>query len=217
MNFYFLIYKFIETSEGLESGMKYLASHALSASPRNGQANRALLKQCGHMVHVVNELLNSKFKISKIQLRRTAILFQILEKAHRRVLNLAGVPFSSDENSISVVWGLLCGARLDYNAIRNVLHERIGVPLNLDLSDEDGDRNFADILRKEFDFQEAILKLIEKGIEVFDEERELTDQLALIRIGLLEERKNLKRLLSKYYQEREKAVSLECPLDVVQT
>lgn len=206
MNFYFTIYQMIETSERLEGGMKYLAAHALSTSPRDGQANRALLEQCGDMLQGVRELLTSKSHISKVQLRRTAILFQALEIAHRRVLHLAGAALPDDEGSLDGLWGLLCHAKRDYRDLRAGLGERMGTPLYLELSGEDKERSFREILQKESALQEELLKLIERAIEVFGEESELISRLTFLRKGLLEERKNVKRLLVKQCVESEPAL-----------
>jgi hypothetical protein len=216
MNFYLLFYQLIENTERLEGEAKYLASHALSTSPRDGHANRSLLEQCGDLLHGVKELLNSKAHISKVQLRRTAILFQILETAHRRVLRLAGASVPQDESSITAIWGLLRQAQGDYWALRTALYERMGVPINLNLPEEDGDFSFLDILQTESVFQEELLNLIEKGIEVFDEESGVAGQLVLVRKGLLEARRNVKRLLARHSPNREPAIPLGRGLGVSQ-
>ncbi len=216
MNFYFTIYQMIESSERLEGGMKDLAAHALSASPRDGQTNRALLEQCGQMLGVVKELLNTKAHISKVQLRRTAILFQMLEIAHQRVLHLAGAAVPDDESSVDDLWGLLCQAKKDYRDLRVSLGERMGVPVALELPGENPDHGFGETLQKEAAFQEEMLKLIERAVEVFGEERELTDQLALMRKGLLESRKNVKRLLVKLASEGTASLFIVRKLNTVQ-
>lgn len=189
MNFYFTIYQMIETSGRLEGDVKVLATHALSTSPRDGQANRALLEQCGDRLQEVNVLLNTKSHISRVQLRRTAILFQMMETAHRRVLHLAGAEVPDDETSVNDIWGLLFQAKKDYRDLRTGLGERMGTPLYLELPEEETNGAFREILLKESVFLEEMLKLAEKAIEVFGEERELADQLILVRKNLLEARK----------------------------
>ncbi len=53
---------------------------ALCAScPRDARANRELLDQCDVKMREVKNLLNNKTHISKITLRKAALLFQILE------------------------------------------------------------------------------------------------------------------------------------------
>jgi hypothetical protein len=48
------------------------------------------------------------------------------------------------------------------------------------------------ILQKETTYQQEALKLLEKAIEVFGEEQELADKLAVVRKDLLEAKKRMK-------------------------
>jgi len=200
MNFYFTFHQLSGTAERLEAGVKNLAANALRTSPREGQANRDLLELCGDMAQGVKELLNSKVRISRVQLRRAALLFQVLEMSHRRVLRLAGAG-AMEENPDPALWELFHQARRDYQALRALVSERVGAPLFVELPDEEKDLGLPAALRQDSAVQDELVKLIEKGIEVFDEERELTDHLAEIRRGLMEERKGVKRLLASLSRE----------------
>ena len=57
--------------------VQHLAGRALRISPRDARANRELLEQCDIKISEVKVLLNNKTHISKITLRKAAILFQI--------------------------------------------------------------------------------------------------------------------------------------------
>jgi hypothetical protein len=67
----------------------------------------------------------SKSRISKVQLRRTAVIFQILEIAHQRVLNMACISFPGEWKSIEAMWWFLHEAQRDYQTIRAALSERM--------------------------------------------------------------------------------------------
>ncbi len=212
MNFYFMFYQLTLAAERLEGWVKHLAANAFRTSPGEGQANRHHLERCGDMLQGAKELLNSKVHVSKVQLRRTAILFQALETAHRRVWGLAGAAVQ-DGGSPAVVGELLGQALRDYQALRAALSERAGVPLLMELPQVEKSRGLAETLRGESALQEEFLKLIEKAIEVFDGELDLAGQLAAVRKGLLEERKNVKRLLAGHSRQGETAIPLGHQLD----
>lgn len=201
MNFYFSLFQLIETVERLDQDVKHLAGRALRISPRDARANRELLDQCDTKVSEVKNLLNNKTHISKITLRKAAILFQILELSYRRVVHLAAATSSvghDDENSIKVVWQLLSQAQKHYQTLVKTLYDLTGIPVTLNLSGagEDQAHDFTGIVQKEALHQQETLKLLEKAIEVFGEEQELADQLAQVRKDLLETKKRMKHIAS---------------------
>src|ERR1041384_3274249 len=103
MNFYFALYQLIETVEGLGKDIQHLAGRALRISPRDARANRELLEQCESKLHEVRNLLHNKTHISKITLRKAALLFQILEVSYHRVMHLAAATANvspDDEGSV---------------------------------------------------------------------------------------------------------------------
>lgn len=196
MNFYFLFYQLMESAGRLEEGAWNLAAHSLRLSPSNGQSNRALLEECGKRSGDIRKLMFSKSQISKVQLRRTAIIFQILEIAHQRVLNLAGISYPEKGKSMEAIWWFLHEAQRDYQTIHGALSERMGSAVLMRLPDRGAEKEERIILQKESALREEMIKQIEKGIEVFDEERELTDKLALIRRNLIESRKHMKQFVA---------------------
>ncbi len=199
MNFYFSLYQLIETVERLERDVQHLAGRALRISPRDARANRDLLDQCDVKVREVKGLLNNKTHISKITLRKAAILFQILELSYRRVVQLAGATATvgqDDEDSVKTVWQFLSQAQNHYHTLVKTLFDLTGIPVTLTLTAADATQanGLSAILQKESAYQQETLKLLEKAIEVFGEEQELADQLAGIRKELLESKKRLKHL-----------------------
>ncbi len=197
MNFYFSLFQLIETVEHLEKDVQHLASRALRISPRDARANRELLEQCESKMHEVKVLLNNKTHISKITLRKAALLFQILEIFYNRVLHLASATSNigpDDENSMKAVWQMLSLAQRHYQALSKTLFELTGIPVSLNItgSQEVSTHELSVILQKETGHQQDALKLLEKAIEVFGEEQELAEQLAQIRKDLLDIKKRMK-------------------------
>jgi len=197
MNFYFSLYQLIETVERLSQDVQHLASRALRISPRDARANRELLEQCESKMLEVKNLLNNKTHISKITLRKAAILFQILEISYRRMTHLAGATANvgpDDENSVKVVWQLLSLSQRHYQTLVKTLYELTGIPVSLNLvaPEENTSHDFPAILHKESAFQQETLKLLERAIEVFGEEQELAETLSSTRKELLDIKKRMK-------------------------
>jgi len=199
MNFYFSLFQLIETVERLHQDIQHLAGRALRISPRDARANRELLEQCESKVREVKGWLNNKTHISKITLRKAAILFQIMEVSHRRVVQLAGATANvgqDDEDSIKAVWQLLSMAQKHYQTLVKTLFDLTGIPVTLNLSGavEEAPHELSGIIQKEASHQQESLKLLERAIEVFGEEQELAEQLTQIRRDLLESKKRMKHL-----------------------
>ena len=197
MNFYFSLFQLIETVERLERDVQHLAGRALRISPRDARANRELLEQCESKMHEVKVLLNNKTHISKITLRKAALLFQILEIFYHRMLHLASATSNigpDDENSMKAVWQMLSLAQQHYQALSKTLFELTGIPVSLNLSGapEISSHDLPAILQKEGAYQQEGLKLLEKAIEVFGEEQDLAEQLSQIRKDLLDIKKRMK-------------------------
>ncbi len=197
MNFYFSLFQLIETVERLERDVQHLAGRALRISPRDARANRELLEQCESKMHEVKVLLNNKTHISKITLRKAALLFQILDIFYRRMLHLASALSNvgpEDENSTKAVCQMLSLAQGHYQALAKTLFELTGIPVSLNLTGtpEVSAHDLSVILQKEAAYQQEALKLLEKAIEVFGEEQDLAEQLAQVRKDLLEMKKRMK-------------------------
>jgi hypothetical protein len=224
MNFYFSLFQLIETVERLHQDVQHLAGRALRISPRDARANRELLEQCEFKVREVKGLLNNKTHISKITLRKTAILFQILEVSYRRVIHLAGATANvgqDDEDSIKAVWQLLSMAQKHYQSLVKTLFDLTGIPVTLNLSgtEEDTAHELSAILEKETSYQQETLKLLERAIEVFGEEQALADQLTQIRKDLLESKKRMKHLGTGHAAEKPEMIktAIEKPAVKVET
>lgn len=197
MNFYFSLFQLIETVERLQHDVEHLASRALRISPRDARANRELLDQCDGKMREVKNLLNNKTHISKITLRKAAILFQILDISYRRMMHLSTATANfgqDDENSVKVIWQLLSLSQAHYQTLVKTLFELTGIPVTLNLSgaNEVASHDLPVVLQKESAYQQETLKHLEKAIEVFGEEQELADKLAVMRKELLEAKKRMK-------------------------
>jgi hypothetical protein len=216
MNFYFALYQLIETVERLSRDIQHLAGRALRISPRDARANRDLLEQCQSKLGEVRNLLNNKTHISKITLRKTALLFQILELSYRRVMHLASAASNigpEDESSVKTIWHMLSQAQRHHQALVKTLNDMTGIPVTLVLTGEPiaPVHGFEDISRAEMALQQESLKHLEKAIEVFTEEQGLSDILSGIRKELLEVRKRMKHLNPSAPVEKAE-ISLAVPL-----
>lgn len=199
MNFYFSLFQLIETVERLQHDVEHLAGRALRISPRDARANRELLDQCDVKMREVKNLLNNKTHISKITLRKAALLFQILEVSYRRMTHLAAATANfgqDDENSVKVVWQLMAQAQTHYQVLVKTLYDLTGIPVSLNLTGavEVASHDLNVVLQKEAAYQQETLKHLEKAIEVFGEEQELADKLAVIRKELLDSKKRMKHI-----------------------
>lgn len=199
MSFYFSLYQLIETVEQMERDVQHLAGRALRISPRDARANRELLEQCETKMREAKNLLNNKTHISKITLRKASILFQVLEATYHRVLHLSGAASNTgpnDEGYMKAVWQLLSLARRHYQTILKTLYNLTEVPVSLPLTgaDENAGQGLSAVLQKESAYQMETLKLLEKAIEVFGEEADLSDTLVQMRKELLEAKRRMKHL-----------------------
>lgn len=199
MNFYFSLYQLIETVERLNQDVQHLAGRALRISPRDARANRELLEQCETKLGEVKYLLNNKTHISKITLRKAALLFQILEVSYRRVMHLASATSNvgvEDDNSVKVLWQLLAMAQRHYQILVKTLSDMTGIPNSLVLHPDAEilSQDFTGTIKKEWALQQETLKQLERAIEVFGEEQELADTLSAIRKELLDAKKRLKHI-----------------------
>jgi hypothetical protein len=207
MNFYFSLFQLIETVERLQHDVEHLASRALRISPRDARANRELLDQCDVKMRDVKNLLNNKTHISKITLRKASILFQILNISYRRMMHLSAATANfgqDDEESVKVVWGLLSLSQAHYQTLVKTLFDLTGIPVTLNLSGaEVASHDLPVVLQKESAYQLETLKHLEKAIEVFGEEQELADKLAIIRKELLEAKKRMKHFAPRPVEKTE--------------
>jgi hypothetical protein len=209
MNFYFSLFQLIETVERLQHDVEHLASRALRISPRDARANRELLDQCDVKMRDVKNLLNNKTHISKITLRKAALLFQILDISYRRMMHLAtatGNFGQEDEESVKVLWPMLSLSQNHYQTLVRTLFDLTGIPVTMNLSgaNEVASHDLPVVLQKESAYQAETLKHLEKAIEVFGEEQELADKLAIIRKELLEAKKRMKHLSPRPVEKAEK-------------
>jgi hypothetical protein len=215
MNFYFSLFQLIETVESLGRNVQHLASRALRISPRDARANRELLEQCEHKINEVKVLLNTKTHISKITLRKAAILFQVLDLFYQRLMFLSTATASvgqDDENSVKVLWQLLASAQKHYQAIVKTLYDLTGIPVTLTVTAHLGEpvdaSSFQALLQKEVSLQQESLKHLEKAIEVFGEEQDLADKLSAIRKDLLDMKKRFKQYVAPVAAEKIEAAPL---------
>ncbi len=199
MNFYLMFYQLLENVERIEAGAGYLAAHANRISPRDGQANRELLEECGKKLREVKKLMGVKSHVSKVHLRRTATIFQALDLAHRRVLNLSGVSNPSGDDGDDF-WEIFSRSRQDYALLADLLSARMGFPILAPVHPLEPIESLAAIAQRERRLRDELIRSIEKGIEIFDEERELTEKLIVVRKSLLESKKYTKRLLVGHFE-----------------
>jgi hypothetical protein len=215
MNFYFSLYQLIETVESLGRNVQHLASRALRISPRDARANRELLEQCESKINEVKVLLNNKTHISKITLRKAAILFTVLDLFYRRLMALTAATSSvgqDDENSVKALWQLLASAQKHYQTIVKTLFDLTGIPVTLmvtgHLNGQAEPTTFPELLQKEISLQQESLKQLEKAIEVFGEEQELADKLSGIRKDLLDMKKRFKQYVAPVSSEKIESIPL---------
>lgn len=218
MNFYFSLFQLIESVEHLEKDMQHMAARALRISPRDARANRELLEQCEGKMREAKILLNNKTHISKISLRKAAILFQILEVFYHRMLHLSSATSNlgdADENSVNAVWQLLSLAQRHYQALVRTLFDLTGMPVSLALNgfQETQDHDLSAVLQKEASYHQEALKLLEKAIEVFGEEQDLSDQLTQTRKDLLEIKKRMKHFSMGPLEQKVDVIKTEKPVE----
>ncbi len=203
MSFYFSLYQIIDSVERLMKDVQHLASRSLRISPRDARANRELLETCESKLAEVQGLLTQKSHISKITLRKAALLFQILEVNYRRVFHLASAAGSAGltEKEIRGIWQMLSVAQRHYRTILENLGGLTGIPASLVLKAEaEGvptPFGLTSVARREFAYQAEALKLLDKAVEVLGEEEGLSEKLILMRKELLD----LKRTMKQYSTE----------------
>jgi hypothetical protein len=198
MSFYLSLFQLIDTVERLDQDLQHLAGRALRISPRDARANRELLEESDQKISQVKNLLNNKTHISKISLRKAAILFQILEISYRRLTHLAAATSNvghDDEGSIKGIWQLLSLAQKHYQMLVKTVFDMTGIPVTLTVSHVgEPPRDFATIVQKEAAAQLETLKYLEKAVEVFGEDVQLSEILVDMRRELLEAKKRFKHL-----------------------
>jgi hypothetical protein len=206
MSFYLSLFQIIETVERLDQDLQHLAGRALRISPRDARANRELLEESDQKITQVKNLLNNKTHISKISLRKAAILFQILEISYRRLMQLSAATSNvghDDEGSIKGVWQLLSMAQKHYQILVKTIFDMTGIPVTLTVSHVgETPRDFATILQKEAAAQLETLKYLEKADEVFGEEEQLSEILLNMRKELLEAKRRFKHMGSAPVSEK---------------
>jgi hypothetical protein len=179
----------------------------LRISPRDARANRELLDQCGAKIGEVKNLLNNKAHVSKITLRKAALLYQILETLHNRVLHLAGATSyigHDDEGSVKAAWQMLSTAERHFRTLVKTLHDITGMSIQLPMegSPEGAPQDLSAVIQRDAAHQQQALKLLEKATEVFGEDQVLSAQLFQVRKDLLDARKRMKHLPSTPAHEK---------------
>jgi len=114
-----------------------------------------------------------------------------------------------DENSVKTIWQLMAQAQNHYQTLVKTLFDLTGIPVSLNLtgSVEVASHDLNLVLQKETAYQQETLKHLEKAIEVFGEEQELADKLAVIRKDLLESKKRLKHLAPRSAEKQAPAAA----------
>lgn len=197
MSFYFSLYQIIEGVERLVKDVQHLASRALRISPRDARTNRELLETCETKLTEVRNILTQKSHISKVTLRKAALLFQLLDVQYRRVVHLAAATDAvgpEEEEAIRHVWRMLNLAQRHYRLLLQNVDGLTGIPASMALGGgaEVSASGFAAVVSRESDYQAEALKLLDKAVEVLDEEEGLTDKLAVMRKELIEEKRVLR-------------------------
>jgi hypothetical protein len=204
MNFYFSFFQLTEDIDRIEQNINYLAGKALRISPRDARANRELLEQCGSRITEIKHLLNTKTHISKITLRKSSILFQLVQLFYQRLINLTTVVSSigaEDEESMKCVWQLIGTAQRHYQILIKALYGLTGIPVEILFPSElvESFQSMEGFLKNESHFQQEALKLLERSLEIFGEDQELSDTLILLRKELLEIRKRMKHFIPENF------------------
>ncbi|HJT23814.1 MAG TPA: hypothetical protein VJ873_04520 [bacterium] len=198
MNFYVSISQLLQTIEGLEKNFGFLAERAFRISPRDSRANREILEHCASKMEEAKELLEDNGHISKITLRHASLLLQLFRLSFLRMSHLASatLAFEGDGGEpAKAVQPLFLTASRHFTLLKEVLSDLTGIPLSLELHGA-GDKKDQglDVFQREESYQQLSLSLLDKAIEIFDEEPELLETLAAIRQDLVETRKKIKRL-----------------------
>lgn len=196
MNFYVSTSELIQTFEGLEKNLGFLAERAFRISPRDSRANREILEQCAAKVEEAKDLLEGNPHIGKTPLRHAALLLQIFHLSFQRmnhlanaVANLAG----KSEDEARAIQHLFSEACRQLGTLQKVLSGLAGIPLTLELRGNDGKKQGQGVFQTEESLQRESLTLLDKATEIFDEDPELLDVLMLIRQELVESKKKIRK------------------------
>ncbi len=196
MNFYVSIFQLIQTVENLERDFGHLAGRAFRISPRDSHANRGILEQCSAKVGEVRALMGRNAHLSKTSLRHVSLLSQIFQLCFRRMVHLAAAvpgPGQEEGNYAKAVRYLLSSAARHYGIMERRLSGLAGISLTLDLYEPPEKKaEGADLFQREESYLRETLKLLERAVEAFDEERELLESLILIRREIVEIRRKFK-------------------------
>ncbi len=195
MSFYFSLYQIIDAVERLGKDIQNLSSKTLRISPRDARANRELLDQCQMKLSEVEKVLNNKTHISKISLRKAALLYQVVLICFRRIERLSAAAGLAKPSDASNLWVLQAAAQKHYQTLVKVLKEQTGIAPSVPLEAE----SVADLpsaLKREFEDQGEILKHLDRAVEVFGEEEGLLDSLMGIRKELQDLRKRQRQFSS---------------------
>lgn len=201
MNFYFSIAQLIKSAGYLENNLNDLAARAFRISPRNARANRILLEKCAFKSRELRKSMEGEFKINKITLRRTTLLFQLFHLSLYRMMNLGEAlsgPEESDGEISKVVRELFPVARSHFKVLKKSLAGLSEIPQILELEEtaNDSEEDYGVLQRDEF-HRQKLISVTEKAIKVYGEEHQLLESLYLLRSELLEARKILQRFNRK--------------------
>ncbi len=207
MKFYLSLNQLMEGLETLGQSVQFLSSRALRISPRDARANRDLLDQCSAKLGEVSELLDKKIRVSKIALRNSGILYDLLDVFYRRTLHLAASSASlgaDEKESIQCVWPLLSQAQKHYHQLAKTLFAATDLPvtLKLDAAAEYQNRSFPVILQDDSAFQREALKLLDRAVELFGEEADMAGTLEQTRKEMLETRRWMNRTFAVAKSEK---------------
>lgn len=196
MGFYFALYQILETIDRLTAEAKSLAGRTLRLGPKDARANRELLERAADQLKETRKLFSDKAPVSKVALRKAALLQQLVELAHRRFLFLAGALSSigmDDEEARKALWHSLERAQKNFRQLVALLREYSGlsVALVLDVVEEKP-KQVSDLFKRDLAFQNEIVRNLEKAIEIYGEEMGLVDALSALRKEFLETRKQSK-------------------------
>ncbi|SRR5579871_1040152 len=201
MNFYVSIAQLLQTAEGMEKNLGFLAERAFRISPRDSRANREILELCTDKLTEARKLLGENPHLGKTPLRHATLLLQIFRLSFRRMCHLAiavADPEGGSEDEARAIQSLFATASHHFKLLKQVLLDLAGVALVLEIdgSDVKNGSDLGTFQVEETDLRESLASL-EKAIEIFDEEPVLLDALVFIRQELLEARKRIRRFITR--------------------
>lgn len=200
MNFYVSISQLLQATESLEKNLNHLAERAFRVIPRDSRANREILEEAAAKMKEAKELLEENPHLSKISLRHASLLLQIFRLSFFRMTHLAFAKLNlkeEEKEALETVDFLFLVACRHFAVLKRLLSDLAGVPLTLELEGPDEKEvEGVSVFRREESYHRTSINLLEKAIELFDDEPALLDSLVRIRQELLDSRKKMRHFMA---------------------